>query len=137
LSIVIGGVLLEPRLLTTAASPTIGRRPAGVPRLRAIANLDYRTPFVKGLNLDAGVAFVGRRPARTATVGADGDQLFVGAMATASVGARYRFRVADQEVVARVQVQNLFNQQSWDVNSSETLTYSGPRRIRVAVTATF
>lgn len=136
LSIVLGGVLLDPTL-SSSASDTLGRRPVAVPRLRAIANVDYAVPAVPGLSLDAGFTHVGSRPARSRVAAPGAKQLEVEALTSVNIGMRYGFRIGGNDVVLRAQLLNAFDQYSWEANTSETFTYSAPRRARVVLTALF
>lgn len=136
LSIVLGGVVLDPRL-TASGADTLGRQPVAVPRLRAIANVDYALPWVPGLSLDVGLTHVGSRPARSRVTGPGADQLKIDALTVLNLGIRYGFRAGGSDLVLRAQLLNAFDQYSWEVNASETLAYSAPRRARVVLTALF
>ncbi len=135
MTLVVGGVLLDPSLREAGAPAQAGRQPVGVPRIRAIANIDYELPPVPGLSIDAGATLIGARAARSNVSGPDAQQLMVPAIATLNLGLRYRFQLANTNLVLRAQVQNLLDQNSWDVNASETLNYSSPRRYRLVLTA--
>jgi iron complex outermembrane recepter protein len=138
LSVVVGGVLLDPKISGVAVDAVqIGARPVAVPRFRAIANADWKVPGVSGLSVDAGVTLVGERPVRSATLDTNGTQLTTKGTATVNLGARYTFKLSNNAVTARLQVLNAFDDFSWDVNSSETLGYSASRRVKLAVTVPF
>lgn len=137
LTLVLGGVLLDPKVHEEGGTLLTERRPVGVPKLRAIANIDYQLPSIPGLSIDAGATLIGSRAARSSPMDADGHQLTVPAIETLNLGLRYRFNVAKSDLVIRFQVQNLLNQHSWDVNGSETLNYSQPRRFRLVLTTLF
>jgi iron complex outermembrane receptor protein len=133
---VVGGVWVDAEVAISGVnSATSSLRPVGVPRLRAIASIDAQLPW-RGLSLDAMITRVGRRAARSER-GADGTQLHVEGLTTLNLGGRYSFRVAAHDLVLRVQVLNVTNNYEWDVNTSETLAYSEPRRARVLLTARF
>ena len=136
LSVVLGGVLLDPRLSATGGD-TLGERPVAVPKLRGIVSVDYALPGVSGLSLDAGVTHVGTRPARSRVSTPGAEQLEVEVLTVVNLGLRYGFRLADRDLVLRAQMLNAFNQYSWEVNTSETLAYSAPRRARLVLTALF
>ena len=114
----------------------VGTRPVGVPTFRAIASVDYALSSVKGLSLDAAVASIGRRAARSAPL-ANGGQLEVEPLSSVNLGTRFTFRLIGTSFALRAQVQNVFDRFSWEVNSSETLNYSAPRRGRMVLTAYF
>lgn len=137
LSIVVGGVWLDPKLSRDdAASRTRGDRPIGVPRLRGIANLNYSVPAVAGLSLDAGLEYFGARPFR-ASLGADGRQSEIPPTLTANFGLRYRLPVPGWRATLRAQILNAFNAYGLTVNGAETLDYIAPRRFRLLVTTEF
>jgi iron complex outermembrane receptor protein len=137
LSLVVGGVLLAARLSGIEVDEgRVGRRPVGVPKFRVIASGDYAIPSVNGLSLDAAISSIGQRAARSAPL-ADGSQLEVERLLSVNLGTRYTFQLFGTDFAARAQVQNVFNQFSWEVNSSETLNYSAPRRARLLMTAYF
>jgi iron complex outermembrane receptor protein len=136
-SVLLGGVAIDPAIRGSAVrAGTLGERPVGVPKLRAIANVDYANVGLDGLSVDAGVTVVSSRPAQS-RINAEREQLMVPGTLTLNAGARYRFKVGRQEITVRGQVQNLLNDYSWEVNSSETLVYSAPRRFRLVVTGSF
>jgi iron complex outermembrane recepter protein len=136
LSLLLGGVFIDPRISGPAVDARIlGSRPVGVPKIRAIANADYSKIGIEGLSIDAGVTLSSSRPARTLL--AENRQLSLAKSVSLNLGARYRFRVAKRGIVARWQVQNVLNSYSWEVNSSETLTYSAARRFRLLLTGNF
>lgn len=138
LSAVVGGVIIDPELTGRAVEAgRLGSRPVGVPRVRAIANLDYRVPQVDGLSVDAGITYVGRRAARSRIAAPGEPQLDVRPITAVNMGLRYAIRLGGHEMVVRAQVLNLLNQWSWDVNGSETLSYTPPRRGRLVLTALF
>lgn len=136
-SLVIGGVWLAPRLSGVEVDAgRVGSRPVGVPTFRAIASVDYKVPSVEALSVDVAITSIGKRAARSTPLD-DGRQLEVERLVSVNFGARYTFSVAGTAVAARVQIQNAFDQFSWEVNSSETLNYSPPRRGRLLLTAYF
>jgi iron complex outermembrane recepter protein len=138
LNVVFGGVWIDPEIKGVAVTQgQIGNRPVAVPKLRAIANADYKIPTVAGLSLDVGATFVTQRPVRSVISKISGKQLESDASLSINFGARYKFNLGSQEVIARAQVLNLLNDYAWDVNSAETLSYSPPQRFKVALTFPF
>jgi len=134
LSIVMGGMLLQPRLRGGAVDDGfLGKRPVGVPKVRAVLGLDYRVATVPGLSVDLKTVFSGSAPARSRLSGA-ASQLMVDPSQTVDIGVRYGFRLASHKVTARAQIQNVFNSYDWLVNSSETLGYSPQRRAKIVLT---
>ncbi|MGQ7830788.1 TonB-dependent receptor domain-containing protein [Altererythrobacter sp. Z27] len=134
LTIVAGGVLIDPKLSGPSVDNRIvGNRPVGVPKVRSLLSADFKIPGTKGMSVDASLSHVGSRAARSA-LAADGGQLLVKPMTTLNLGLRRSFGIAGRDLVARLQVLNAFNQYSWDVNNSETLNYTPPRRFRLVLT---
>lgn len=138
MTIVVGGVLLDPSVMGQEVNARrIGPRPVGVPKVRAIANVDYVLPPMPGLSVDGGLVFIGDRAARSSLADAQGRQLMVPAITTLNLGLRYGFRIAGTKLTLRAQALNVLGQNSWDVNVSETLIYSAPRRYRLVLTSLF
>lgn len=137
LSIVVGGVWLDPRLSRDDdASTALGDRPVGVPRLRGIANLNYAVSALAGLSFDTGLEHVGGRPLRAAR-GPDGEQSRLPAYLVTNFGLRYRLPIRGWRATLRAQVLNAFNSYGLAVNGAETLDYIAPRRFRLFVTTEF
>lgn len=135
LNIVVGGAYIRPKIDGPLVEERIiGDRPVAVPRLRAMASIDYAIRHVPGLNLDAGFNHVSARPARS-RINSGGDQLTVPAATTVNAGLRYRFSIAGRPMTVRTQLLNVFNRFNWDVDSSETLAYNAGRQARLALTA--
>lgn len=138
LSVVAGGVWIDPKIKGDAvAQGLIGDRPVSVPKLRAIANVDYKVPTVEGLSVDLGATYIAERPALSVVSASSGKQLETDPSVVINLGARYKFKLGRQDLVARLQVLNLFNDFAWDVSSAEALTYSASRRVKAALTLPF
>lgn len=137
LTIVAGGVLINPRLSGPRVDDgSLGNAPVGVPTFRGLLSADWQVPWVTGLSVDGALAHVNARPVRSATDGR-GRQLRADPATTVNLGLRYNFVVAKRNVAARLQILNVFDQHSWDVNASETLGYTAPRRVRFVITHSF
>ena len=66
LNVVLGGVLLKPRVEADAdVQGKIGSKPVGLPSHIININANWQTPFVKGLQLDVGISHRGRQAATT------------------------------------------------------------------------
>ena len=104
LDVVAGGMLLNPRVTADAtASGLIGSRPVGLPSHLLILNANWKTPFVKGLELDLGLLHRGRTPATTDNL------VFIPPRARLDIGTHYRFKFANRSATFRLQMVNLFN----------------------------
>jgi iron complex outermembrane receptor protein len=113
LSVLAGGVFLRPRVVAdSAAAGAIGSRPAGLPERLLNLNLNWRSSFVKGLELDLAVYHRGPTPTT-----AD-DSVTLAPWTRVDLGTHYRFRLAKHPATMRVQLRNLFDQGG--------LAYAGP-----------
>ncbi|MEG3146222.1 hypothetical protein U1839_16335 [Sphingomonas sp. RT2P30] len=138
LSVVAGAVYIDPRISGAAVERgVIGVVPVGVPSLRAIANASYAVAALKGLSLDIGLTYTGEQAASSRPAGTGGRQAMLPADFSVDLGARYRFTAAGRPLTVRLQVLNVTNSYAWQVNGSETLEYTPPRRFRLAVTGEF
>ncbi|MFM5884841.1 MAG: TonB-dependent siderophore receptor [Novosphingobium sp.] len=105
LDLVAGGVVLDAQVVRDAlATGTIGRRPVGVAKHLFNLNLNWRTPWVEGLALDASLLQRGAMPATT------DNSLEIAGRQIVNLGARYSFKLAGKAVTARIQVYNLLDQ---------------------------
>jgi iron complex outermembrane receptor protein len=113
LTILIGGVFLNARVVpSNAASGDLGRRPTGVPDHTLSANLDWRIPFVSGLELDLAAYERGAVPSTSDNV------VILRRWRAFDVGTHYRFKVANHPTTLRLQLKNMFNRRG--------LSYQGP-----------
>ncbi|OYU14179.1 MAG: TonB-dependent receptor [Alphaproteobacteria bacterium PA4] len=113
LSIVAGAVLLWPRVTGDAvAQGRIGNRPVGAIDQRIEISADWRPQALPGLSLDTKLAW---RSAETATVS---NRVAIPARANVDIGGRYRFRLAGNGAVLRVQVTNVFDVQGYDLRGA-------------------
>lgn len=104
LSVVLGGVLLRPRVEADAdASGTIGSKPFGLPTHIVNFNANWATPFVDGLQVDLGVSHRGKQPATTDNL------VYLPARLNVNVGMHYGFNLAGQAATLRVQMVDLFD----------------------------
>jgi iron complex outermembrane recepter protein len=135
LSAVVGGVYLQPRLSGIDVSAgRIGKAPVGVPAWRGIGSLSYTVPTVSGLGFDLDFAYTGAVAARSRLNSPAATQVKLPSNLTLDVGARYGVNIGGRTITGRFQVLNLTNSYGWEVNGSETLTYTSPRRFRLVLT---
>jgi iron complex outermembrane receptor protein len=104
LNVVAGGVFLKPRVERDAGVPgVIGSRPVGLPAHLLNLNLNWQTPLLNGLSLDAVMFHRG-------TVAATTDNLVtLPPRFPVNLGGRYRFKLAKHEATFRVQLSNVFD----------------------------
>lgn len=118
LSIVAGGVWLWPKVsgAGVVAAPglgsAIGPRPVGAISQRLEFSADWRPPFAPNLSFDSRIAY---RSAEIATVS---NRVAVPARTVVDLGGRYRFELAGNNALLRVQVTNLFDVQGYDLRGA-------------------
>lgn len=113
LDIVAGGVFLNARVTGEGVElGRVGRRPVGQPARNLQLNIDWRPPVLDGLSLDGGVTHLSARPARR------DNRVDLAARSLVDAGARYRFKLAKNDVSVRVEVNNLFGTYGYDLRGS-------------------
>jgi iron complex outermembrane receptor protein len=113
LSIVAGGVWLWPKVTAPGAVPgRIGERPVGAIGQRFELSADWRPPFAAGLSFDARLAY---RSSETATVS---NSVAVPARTIIDLGGRYRFKLAGNNALLRVQLSNVFDVEGYDLRGA-------------------
>ena len=133
LTVVAGGVLLDPRIAGEAVdNGLIGIRPVGQPRQRGIVNLDWRTGGGKG-DWSFDMAF----EAQSSRMGNAANSFSVAPRATINLGARYRFKIGKTHLLFRPQIYNLFDNYSWQVSPSGGFTYTAARTVALQIAADF
>ena len=131
LDVVAGGMFLDPRVTASGAVGNIGSKPVGLPTHLLIGNANWKTPFVKGLELDLAVVHRGRTPATTDNL------VFLPPRARVDLGSHYRFKVAGRSATFRLQVVNLFNNEGWGLAGSGVYTGNPARYVQGYVTVDF
>ena len=131
LDVVAGGMFLDPRVTASGAVGNIGSKPVGLPTHLLIGNANWKTPFVKGLELDLTVVHRGRTPATTDNL------VFLPPRARVYLGSHYRFKVAGRSATFRLQVVNLFNNEGWGLAGSGVYTGNPARYVQGYVTVDF
>ncbi|OYQ26509.1 TonB-dependent receptor [Sandarakinorhabdus cyanobacteriorum] len=113
LSIVAGGVWLWPKVTAPGAVPgRIGERPVGAIGQRFELSADWRPGFAAGLSFDARLAY---RSSETATVS---NSVAVPARTIIDLGGRYRFKLAGNNALLRVQLSNVFDVEGYDLRGA-------------------
>lgn len=123
-SLIAGAVLLDPRVTgELVGDGTIGIRPVGTSRSRIVLALDVHPERWRGSSFDVQVTRHGGSFADQANA------VRLPSRPTVAMGVRHRLQLAHRDVIARVQVTNLFNTYRWIADSSEGLTYSSGRYV--------
>lgn len=130
LTVIAGGVLLDPVVHTTSGSGIDDFQPIGVPRARLLASADYQLPGTQ-VHLDASVQFTS---SRKATQDREAEVQSLAPQWTVNAGLRSPLKLGGLKSTIRLQVLNLLNEYSWVVSSSGTMTYSPARHFRLALT---
>jgi iron complex outermembrane receptor protein len=131
LDIVVGGMILRPRVTATdAADDSIGSKPVGLPTHLLIGNANWKTPFA-GVELDMAVSHRGRTPATTDNL------VFVPARARVDLGTHYRFKIARRSATLRLQLVNLFDNRGWGIAGSGVYTTNAGRFVQGYLTVDF
>lgn len=130
---VLGGLmLLDARLTQTAGGIFDGRKAPASSDVTLKLGAEWDTPFVKALTLTGRVNFFSGQYINEANTQAIPAYTLVG------VGARYRFEVDHKQLALRANVENLFNESSWQSAYTGGIVYRGtPRTIYVSLTADF
>jgi iron complex outermembrane recepter protein len=114
LEIVIGAVLLDPRVTDKGVRPgDIGSRPVGIPRRLLDASFDWATPL-RGLSLDLHVVHQSEIPATAL------NSFFVAGRTLVDLGGRYRFRVASADAALRISVSNIADKRGFELRGEGT-----------------
>jgi iron complex outermembrane receptor protein len=113
LSVVAGASLLRPRVTGDAVTRgLVGRLPVGAIGERFEFSADWRPGFAPGLSLDLRLSY---RAPEIATVN---NLVSVPTRTLVDLGGRYRFKLAGNDALLRVQATNLFDQQGFDLRGA-------------------
>lgn len=108
LNMVAGGYMLRPRVERDAAAiGVIGPRPVGLPSHLFNVNLNWRTPLLEGLSLDAAVFQRGTIAATT------DNSVILPSRAQLNLGGRYGFKLSGHPATFRLQAGNIFDNQGF------------------------
>lgn len=125
LTVVAGAVMIDPGVTASAAS--IGRRPVNEPKLRVALSGEWR-PWEDGnLALTGGVNHVGARSADVANLSS------IDAFTSISLGARYGFKLAGNDMLVRLQVDNLANAYAPRLRGASAFDVEDPRTVSLSI----
>lgn len=110
LNVVAGGFFLDARVVRDqAALGTIGRRPVALPGHFLNMNVNWRTPFLDGLSLDAAMSQRTKVPSTTDNL------VSLPPRAVVNLGGRYRFKLMEKNATFRLQVANVFDNRGFNI----------------------
>ncbi len=131
-SVVIGGVLMAPRLSGELVDRgLVAARPVGVSRASAVFSFDHRLAFIRGLSVDGRLTLQSARPENSA------NSLFDKGMASLALGLRYATTWREYPFTFRVLASNIGTARPWVSGLSGILTPQAPTSLRATVRATF
>jgi iron complex outermembrane recepter protein len=132
LSVVAGASLLWPRVTGDAVTRgLVGSKPVGAIGERFEFSADWRPKFAAGLSLDMRLSY---RSPEIATVN---NLVSVPVRTIIDVGGRYRFKLAGNDAVLRVQATNLTSQQGFELRSAGSYTVLPGRVTQAYLTVDF
>ncbi|WP_235927594.1 TonB-dependent receptor [Sandarakinorhabdus rubra] len=132
LSLVAGASLLWPRVTGDAVTRgLVGRKPVGAIGERFEVSADWRPDFAPGLSFDMRLSY---RSPEVATVN---NLVYVPTRTLIDLGGRYRFKLAGNDAVLRVQTTNLNNQQGYELRSAGAYTVLPGRVTQAYLTVDF
>jgi iron complex outermembrane receptor protein len=124
-------MFLDPKVTASGAVGNIGSKPVGLPTHLIISNANWKTPILKGLELDVAMMHRGRTPATTDNL------VFLPPRARVDVGGHYRFKIAGRSATFRLQLVNLFNNIGWGLAGSGVYTSNPERYVQGYLTVDF
>lgn len=117
LNVVLGGVLLRPRVEKSAETQgDIGPKPTGLPTHIINFNANWAAPMLAGLQFDIGMSHRGRQPTTVDNL------VFLPSRFNLNLGSRYGFKLFGKSATLRVQAVNVFDNN--DPNSAGPGLYS-------------
>jgi iron complex outermembrane recepter protein len=132
LSVVMGAVLLRPEVTGDAVTRgLVGRLPVGAISERVEFSADWQPGFAPGLSLDVRLSY---RSPEVATVN---NLVYVPTRTLIDLGGRYRFKLAGNDAVLRVQATNLFDQQGFELRGANAYTVLPGRVTQAYLTVDF
>lgn len=128
LTLVGGLTLMDATIKDNPSAPAQeGKTPAAVAETMAKVYAEYDLPALAGLTLTGGVYYTGRQATTVANTA------YLRDFATVDLGARYRTKVAAQDVVLRLNVNNVTGKDYW-LNPN---TIGAPRTVAMSAQFTF
>ncbi|WP_249672731.1 TonB-dependent receptor [Pseudomonas abieticivorans] len=133
LRLLTGATWMDTRLENTSAGANDGNRAAGVPRFQFNLGGDWDIPGIEGAALNARLLRTGGQYVNAANT------LNIPAWTRVDVGARYRFKLDENDITLRANVENVANKAYWASASTANnyITQGAPRTLKVSATLDF
>jgi iron complex outermembrane receptor protein len=110
LNVVAGGFFLQPRVTRDpTALGNIGPRPVALPGHFVNLNVNWQTPILDGLSLDAAMS------QRTSVPSTTDNLVSLPPRAVVNLGGRYRFKLSGKNATLRLQVANVFDDRGFNI----------------------
>jgi iron complex outermembrane receptor protein len=125
-----GFTWLDAEITKTRNDAERHRTPGGVPRTMAKMYSEYRLPFVEGLYLTGGAYYIGKRHYFT------NDSVSYSGQVVYDLGARYESKIAGQDTILRLNIENLADRRYWQQLGSYS-ALGNPRTVTLTATVRF
>lgn len=128
-----GATWLDPTMVRTAGGTYDGKEPIGVPHYNMVLGAEYDIKPIEGLTATARVNRSGSQYANSANTKK------LDSYTTLDLGVRYRMKLQENDMVWRVGVENVTNENYWSsVESYGSYIYQGqPRTLKVSMSYDF
>ncbi|MFT4172348.1 MAG: TonB-dependent receptor [Rhodocyclaceae bacterium] len=130
LRILTSAVFNDAKLTRTASAATQGNDAPGVPDRTFSLSVDWDTPWVTGLSLNARAIYTSSVPFNATNT------LQLDSWTRYDIGARYRTVIANTPTVFRASIENLFDKNYW-LTSGTYATVAAPRTYILSATVDF
>lgn len=129
LRVIAGGSVNDAKLRNTAGGANDGNTAVGVPDYLINGNVEWDTPFLRGVTLTGRVVNTGRQQVNAA------NSLSIPSWTRVDLGARYVAAVADRPVTFRLGVDNVADRRYWASSFDSfgaALLQGAPRTVKVS-----
>jgi len=131
LRLLAGATRLDSKVENTAGGTADGNHAIGVPTFLMNVSVDWDVPSLQCLSLSTRFMRTGGQYADQANT------LRLPTWNRFDVGARYGFKVAEKDVILRVNVENIANKDYWASANGGYLTQGDPRLVKFSGTVDF
>jgi len=131
-NVVGGAVFARPRVTGEGvALGPVGRLPVGFAARRIELNLDWQTPWLKGLSFDFSGTHSSRVPATV------NNRVFIPARPSMDIGGRYRFKIADNAASVRIAINNVTDESGYELRGAGAYDLFNGRTVSLFLGADF